>query len=283
MGRDGKRFPVRLDCAADAQGACRDVSTASRRVRDVGGLAAMGTAAGRRCCGWWSASGATCAATRRAPDRAGAEAPACSRAGRPGGRARAARPARRRSCARSARAPGWSRRPAPRGQQPTWVVTGIDDAGSPPRAALSEARLRDRFAVAVENGRESRLPLPVRRRRRTRDLPRRPSPLHAARASVGSRTAWCWPPSRCRSSTRSCSPRCCSPVLLAGAGAGVGGELRAALLCALPFARAGRARQPARRPRGPDGARAAGERAPLGKLDVTLEALAYGAVPACAR
>jgi hypothetical protein len=47
-------------------------------------------------------------------------------------------------------------------QQPTWVVAGTDSVGvAAAAAALDENRLRDHFAVAIENGREIPLPLPV--------------------------------------------------------------------------------------------------------------------------
>ena len=47
-------------------------------------------------------------------------------------------------------------------QQPTWVVTGTDQVGvAAAAAALVEGRLKDRFAVALELGREVPLPLPA--------------------------------------------------------------------------------------------------------------------------
>ena len=46
-------------------------------------------------------------------------------------------------------------------QQPTWIVTGVDEAGvAAAAAALSEAELQDRFALAVEQGRTVPLPAP---------------------------------------------------------------------------------------------------------------------------
>jgi hypothetical protein len=45
-------------------------------------------------------------------------------------------------------------------QQPTWIVTGVDETGvSAAAAALAEDELRDHFAIAVEEGRT--LPLPI--------------------------------------------------------------------------------------------------------------------------
>ena len=47
-------------------------------------------------------------------------------------------------------------------QQPTWVVAGTDDVGvDSAAAALNEIRLRDHFAVAVENGQEMPVPVPL--------------------------------------------------------------------------------------------------------------------------
>ena len=46
------------------------------------------------------------------------------------------------------------------GQQPTWMVTGVDATGvSAAAAALAETELHDHFAIAIEEGRT--LPLPV--------------------------------------------------------------------------------------------------------------------------
>ena len=46
-------------------------------------------------------------------------------------------------------------------QQPTWVVTGTDDAGVAAAAsALDEGILADRFAIAVDQGRSIGLPIP---------------------------------------------------------------------------------------------------------------------------
>jgi hypothetical protein len=47
-------------------------------------------------------------------------------------------------------------------QQPTWVVTGSDAVGvDAAAAALDETRLKDHFAVAIENGSGIPLPLPA--------------------------------------------------------------------------------------------------------------------------
>ncbi len=45
-------------------------------------------------------------------------------------------------------------------QQPTWVVTGVDETGvAAAAAALTETELRDHFAIAVEEGRAVSLPI----------------------------------------------------------------------------------------------------------------------------
>ena len=45
-------------------------------------------------------------------------------------------------------------------EQPTWLITGTDDVGvAAAAAALTEDRLRDHFALAVEGGRGVPLPL----------------------------------------------------------------------------------------------------------------------------
>jgi len=45
-------------------------------------------------------------------------------------------------------------------QQPTWIVTGVDSTGvAAAAAALTEEQLRDRFAIAIEEGRTLSLPL----------------------------------------------------------------------------------------------------------------------------
>ena len=72
-------------------------------------------------------------------------------------------------------------------QQPTWVVTGVDETGvAAAAAALTEDELRNRFAIAVEEG--AAVPLPIVEQRAV-TYRRRASPLHAARAGVGA--LWC--------------------------------------------------------------------------------------------
>ena len=63
--------------------------------------------------------------------------------------------------------------------EPTWLVTGTDAAGvAAAAAALTPARLRDHFALAVQGGTD--LPVPVEGGYVS--YRRRCSPLHAARA-----------------------------------------------------------------------------------------------------
>jgi hypothetical protein len=45
-------------------------------------------------------------------------------------------------------------------QAPTWIVTGTDDVGvAAAAAAIDEDRLKDRFALAIEQGRGVDLPV----------------------------------------------------------------------------------------------------------------------------
>jgi hypothetical protein len=46
------------------------------------------------------------------------------------------------------------------GEAPTWIVTGVDDVGVAAAAAqLQESALANNFAIAVEDGRPTPLPL----------------------------------------------------------------------------------------------------------------------------
>ena len=74
-------------------------------------------------------------------------------------------------------------------QQPTWIITGDDDAGVQAAAAsLREDVLQNRFAVAIDQGRA--VPLPVRLT---------PGPTGAARARCTPRARWSAAPGASRS------------------------------------------------------------------------------------
>ena len=162
-GTGGKKLPVRLDCAPSAEEACDEVAErladGGRQRRPLGGRRAS---AARACCGSRSGTGARsgatppCASSRRARRR-----PACTR-GRPpdGRRDRAARRPRASVDAHARAGGGLVAATRLGGEAPTWVVTGTDDVGvAAAAAAVQEGTLRNRFAVAVEAGRPTPLPI----------------------------------------------------------------------------------------------------------------------------
>ena len=157
-------------------------------------------------------------------------------------------------------------------QQPTWVVTGTDQVGvASAAAALVEERLKDHFAVALEQGREVPVPLPATASRghRERDdavsYRRRDEP--AARGARGRRlacSASCSPAWRCRSSIRCCSRALLLAVLGAAVGARVGRRGRALAAVGAAVRAADRGGQRARRARRADGDRALRQAAAAG-------------------
>ena len=107
-----------------------------------------------------------------------------------------------------------------RGEAPTWIVTGTDAAGVDAAAAqLQESALEQHFAIARARRRPGALPGAAGAGDAVIHLPRA-SPLHAARAAVGS--AWCVDrrdrrallraPARARAR---CSASCCSAAAAA--------------------------------------------------------------------
>ena len=163
-GAQGKRFPVRIDCAEDARRECREVRERLEEAgAKVGGSGTLGTRAGpgvlRLLVGRWSEIRVDPTARRleRGPKVSGVFA-------RPDGAGRQFELLDPRGERVRALGAGAGLVAATRflDQQPTWVVTGTDQVGvAAAAAALVEDRLRDRFAVALENGREVPLPLPV--------------------------------------------------------------------------------------------------------------------------
>lgn len=163
-GSDGKRLPVRVDCAADSRRACEEVRT-RLELADVkgGGTATIGQQAGpgvaRIVVGRW-------ADVRRDPaaqpiERGPAVSGVFARFDSAGRRLALLEP--RGGVVRTLGA-GAGLVAATRfgDQQPTWVVTGTDDVGvAAAAAAVDEDRLRDHFALAVENGRGVPLPPPA--------------------------------------------------------------------------------------------------------------------------
>ena len=254
-------------------------SASSPPAATLGALASVRDAA-RRSSGPWAALRAR--RRGRAASSAGPAAAASSRG------SRAERPRLRcstrdgaRARARSARAPAWSRRRASRAQQPTWVVTGTDARrrrGGRARRSTSGTLAATASPSRVGDGAAGRSRPPAVRRRR--DLP--PARQPAARGARRRRRrcgAPRWPPPRSPSSTRSCSAplagrrRWRPPLRRRRPRAAP----RGALFGAAARARR-RAHQPARRPRRADGDRRASARCRrFGQVDLTLEALVYGA------
>ena len=97
-----------------------------------------------------------------------------------GSGARASEPEPATSCRRCARRAGLiAALEDPSLGQPTWLVTGTDEAGVNAAAgALTPARLRDHFALAVDGAQDIPVPVPGE----PMMYRRRSSPLHAARA-----------------------------------------------------------------------------------------------------
>jgi hypothetical protein len=163
-GLEGKRFPVRLVCVGDAERSCDEVTT---RLEE-GGVDAVsrsvleqspGEEILRVVVGRWSdvrqdgvlrrlerGPGATGVFAR--PTSTGEAIEVLDGDGRP---------------VRTLRAgAGLVAATSVEGQAPTWVVTGTDEVGlAAAAAALTEERLSQRFALAIERGTD--VPLPVTR------------------------------------------------------------------------------------------------------------------------
>ena len=160
----GKKVPVRIDCGAGSQRACREVQKRLQEAgAQVGGSSIIGQEASRGVLrvvvGRWSEVRRDPAARRieKGPKVSGVYA----------------RPSAKGDEIELLDARGGSVRALGAGsglvaatsfldQQPTWIVAGTDDVGvDSAAAALNEIRLRDHFAVAVEDGRELPVPLPL--------------------------------------------------------------------------------------------------------------------------
>ena len=161
-GVDGKRLPVRIDCADAAEDACDEVAER---------LGEVGVKAGRSAAGGFGgegllrikvgALGRPAQGRGRAPARGGADGVRRLRAGR-ARRATRSRCSTPRATTVRTLGPGGGLVAATQlgGEAPTWIVTGTDAVGLAAAAAqLEEDALSDRFAIAVEDGRP--MPLPV--------------------------------------------------------------------------------------------------------------------------
>jgi hypothetical protein len=162
-GSDGKRFPIRIDCADGAEDHCRDVASALEKADVSASTAAIGAVTGkevlRLVVGGWRQVRADAAArqieegpavsgvfARVGPGPAGPELLLLDRLGR--------------VVRRLASGAGLVGATRFEDQQPTWVVTGVDEQGLERATRLLSARLlRDRYAVASDRGRPIGLPL----------------------------------------------------------------------------------------------------------------------------
>lgn len=164
-GSEGKRFPVRIDCL----GAEEDCSTVADRLESEGVAASIGTEAARVegellrvVVGTWDEVRADSAVAQieAGPATSGVFADFEPAGG--GAYHLAALDQRGEEATRAAGGAGLVAAVREGEQQPTWVITGTDQAGVDAAAELLDAEsLRDRYAVAVANGEE--LPLPVSR------------------------------------------------------------------------------------------------------------------------
>jgi hypothetical protein len=160
-GVDGKRLPVRLDCAADADEICDEVAERLSEVGVNAGRSGAGSFGGvgvlRIKVGRWAEVRNDSAVRRlelgpRAsgvfarPTAAGDEIALLDAQGE----------------VERTLGPGGGLVAATRmgGEAPTWVVTGTDEVGVAAAAAqLQEEALHNNFAIAVEDGRPTPLPL----------------------------------------------------------------------------------------------------------------------------
>jgi hypothetical protein len=160
----GKKLPIRIECADSARRACDEVQTRLENAGAVvGGQGTLGSHAGpevlRLLVGTWSDVRVDPTAQRmeQGPKVSGVFAKPT-----PDGKRIALLDAEGQTV--RTLGPGGGLVAASRylDQQPTWVVTGTDAVGvASAAAALAEDRLKDHFAVAIEQGREVPLPLPV--------------------------------------------------------------------------------------------------------------------------
>jgi hypothetical protein len=163
-GSEGKRFPVRLDCAENAQDECRDVAGRLDRAGVAPSIAGIGAVTGKNVLrilvGEWADVRGDAAAREieEGPRKSGVFA-------RP---ARGASgyeidllDAQGRVVRRLGAGAGIVAAARFEGQQPTWVVSGTDVAGLERAVRLvGVSTLRDRFAVATAG--QAPISLPVR-------------------------------------------------------------------------------------------------------------------------
>jgi hypothetical protein len=163
-GTGGKLIPVRIDCAEGSQRSCDEVRT---RLEDagakVGGMSTVGSQAEggvlRLLVGPWSAIRRDPAARRL---EGGPKVSGVFALPSPKGDHLALLDPRGVKVRSLGAGSGLVAATRFLDQQPTWVVTGTDAVGvDAAAAALDETRLKDHFAVAIENGSGIPLPLPA--------------------------------------------------------------------------------------------------------------------------
>jgi hypothetical protein len=161
-GENGKRLPVRLDCARGAERPCNEVAT---RLKNAGVTAIARSSIGvgaedgvlRVVVGGWPDVRRDVAAQRieRGPGESGVYARLT-----PDGRRIVLLDDRGRPVRTLGPGSGLVAATASGDQAPTWIVTGTDDVGvAAAAAAMDEDRLKDRFALAIEAGRGVDLPV----------------------------------------------------------------------------------------------------------------------------
>lgn len=165
-GSEGKVFPVRLDCAQDAEHACNEVADRLDRAGVAASTTAIGAPAGKQVMrlvvGEWSDVRQDAAAEQieQGPERSGVFARfSAAGAGAKSYRLDLLDPQSRvvRTLGSGAGLVAATRFEE---QQPTWVVAGTDPAGLERAVRLLDGKvLRNRFAVATEGAAPSAVPL----------------------------------------------------------------------------------------------------------------------------
>jgi energy-coupling factor transport system permease protein len=253
-GADGKRYPVVLECADDAEDACKTVSDRLAAVGVIAGRQALGTGVGERTVrvlvGSWIDVRADPALAQidRGPAASGVFAHFSDDA-------RALELFDAHGDPISVLTAGAGLVAATRFEQqaPTWAVTGTDARGVAAKA------------IPAAHG-------------AVMGLGRRASPLHAVRAAVGCGLCAVLALPALLFDSPPVLGAVVLAALLVGAAAGVGRALVRALLLALPFALVIALLNPLVTHNGLTVIARLGEAPVLGRVDVTLEALVYGCV-----
>jgi Domain of unknown function (DUF4430) len=161
-GQRGRRLPTTLECASDASAACKRVAAELKAVGVPVATQLLGTGSGTDSLtvlvGTWSDLHGTIAGDLIAhgPSASGVYA----RFGGPGGNSLELLDPRARVVRRLAANAGLIAATGQGSAVPTWLVTGTDAAGvAGAAAALTPARLHDRFALAVQGATD--LPVPL--------------------------------------------------------------------------------------------------------------------------